>query len=58
VKTLNCARFAAMGHHRGARVTHRLAIDHPEVVEGVVVIDIARTELMNRVTDEAFSRCR
>ena len=37
------ARFAVAGHDRGARVGHRLALDHPERVEKLAVLDIVPT---------------
>ena len=33
-------RFAVVGHDRGARVTWRLALEHPEVVTRAAVLDI------------------
>lgn len=36
-------RFRLVGHDRGARVSHRLAIDHPERVEKLCVMDIIPT---------------
>jgi len=37
------ARFNLAGHDRGARVSHRLAIDHPHAVEKLAVLDIIPT---------------
>lgn len=36
-------RFFVVGHDRGARVTYRLALDHPEKVTAAAVIDILPT---------------
>lgn len=36
-------RFAVVGHDRGARVTHRLCLDHPDRVTRAAVLDIAPT---------------
>src|SRR5262245_18059185 len=36
-------RFAVVGHDRGGRVAHRLALDHPEVVTRMSVLDIVPT---------------
>ncbi len=36
-------RFAVVGHDRGARVAYRMALDHPDVVESLTVIDIIPT---------------
>ncbi|TCK08202.1 alpha/beta fold hydrolase [Marinobacterium mangrovicola] len=48
-------RFAVGGHDRGARVTHRLALDYPERVERACVMDIAPTLHMFDHTDQAFA---
>ena len=42
-------RFALCGHDRGGRVGYRMALDHPEVVTKLAVLDIVPTW-------EAFSR--
>ena len=36
-------KFALVGHDRGARVGHRLALDHPERVSRLAVLDICPT---------------
>ena len=36
-------RFAVVGHDRGGRVTHRMALDHPDVVQRAAVLDILPT---------------
>jgi haloacetate dehalogenase len=36
-------RFAVVGHDRGARVTHRMALDHPDHVERLALLDILPT---------------
>lgn len=35
--------FAVCGHDRGARVTYRMALDHPEAVSRLAVLDIVPT---------------
>ncbi len=46
-------RFAVIGHDRGARVTHRLTLDHPNAVTRAAVLDIIPTHyLYNHVTRE------
>ena len=52
---LGFSRFAVVGHDRGARVTHRMALDHPERVERAVVLDICPTLAMYERTDMAFA---
>ena len=41
--SLGFRRFRVMGHDRGARVAYRLALDRPDVVERLVMIDIMTT---------------
>jgi haloacetate dehalogenase len=49
-------RFKVLAHDRGARVAHRLAVDHAEAVERLVLLDIAPTLAMYEKTSEAFAR--
>ena len=45
-------RFAVAGHDRGGRVAYRLALDHPEAVSAVAVLDIVPTaEVWARAND-------
>ncbi len=50
-------RFDVAGHDRGARVTYRMALDHPERVRRAAVLDIIPTleqfERMNRFSARA-----
>jgi haloacetate dehalogenase len=41
--TLGYERYAVVGHDRGARVAHRLCLDHPEHVTRAAVLDILPT---------------
>lgn len=43
METLGFRRFAVAGHDRGGRVAYRLALDHPERVERLAVLDILTT---------------
>ena len=43
MKTLGHERFIVVGHDRGARVSYRLALDHPKVVERLALFDIIPT---------------
>ncbi len=52
---LGFERFAVVGHDRGARVTHRMALDHPERVSKAAVLDIAPTLHMYEHADIAFA---
>jgi haloacetate dehalogenase len=55
MRALGFDRFAVVGHDRGARVTHRLCLDHPEAVERAAVLDICPTATMYAATDKAFA---
>lgn len=48
-------RFSVIGHDRGGRVAHRLALDAPEAVDRLVVLDIAPTLTMYDRTDQEFA---
>jgi haloacetate dehalogenase len=43
MQALGFDRFTVMGHDRGARVAYRLALDTPEVVDRVILLDIIST---------------
>jgi pimeloyl-ACP methyl ester carboxylesterase len=43
MRKLGFPRFSLAGHDRGGRVAYRLALDHPDRVEGLAVIDILPT---------------
>lgn len=43
--------FAVVGHDRGARVAHRLALDHPDRVTKLVVLDIVPTRHVFETAD-------
>jgi haloacetate dehalogenase len=49
MRTLGFARFAVAGHDRGGRVAYRMALDHPQHIERLAVLDIIPT-------GEAFQR--
>lgn len=55
LRHLGHAQVLVAGHDRGARVGHRLALDHPEVVSRLCVMDIAPTLHMFRNTNQAFA---
>lgn len=50
------AQFAVLAHDRGARVAHRLALDHPAAVRRLVLLDIAPTLDMYEGANDAFAR--
>jgi haloacetate dehalogenase len=43
MRSLGFTRFAIAGHDRGGRVAHRLALDHPDAVTKLAVLDIVPT---------------
>ena len=47
--------FYVVGHDRGARVTHRMALDHPQRVKKAAVLDIAPTYKMYMTADKQFA---
>lgn len=56
MQTLGFDTFDLLAHDRGARVAHRLAMDHPAAVRRMILLDIAPTLAMYNQTDEAFAR--
>jgi haloacetate dehalogenase len=48
-------QFSVAGHDRGARVAHRLALDHPQRVSNLAVLDIIPTIEHFERTDMAFA---
>jgi haloacetate dehalogenase len=53
MKQLGFERFGVVGHDRGGRVAYRLALDHPDVVTRVAVLDIVPTfEVWRRMDKE------
>lgn len=55
MRSLGHERFLVAGHDRGGRVAHRLALDHPQAVARLSVIDIVPTLTMYERTDQAFA---
>ncbi len=43
MERLGHERFCLAGHDRGGRVAYRLALDHPERVARITVLDIVPT---------------
>lgn len=48
-------RFAVAAHDRGARVAHRMMLDHEEAVSRAALLDIAPTREMYRDAGSAFA---
>ncbi len=53
---LGVQQFSVCGHDRGARVAHRLALDHPDRVTKLCVMDIAPTLDMYEATNFEFAQ--
>lgn len=53
---LGFAQFRLAAHDRGARVAHRLLLDHPGRVTRAMLLDIAPTLAMYEQTTEAFAK--
>ena len=49
---LGFERFAVAGHDRGARVALRLALDHPDAVSHLAVLDIVPTRVIYETIDQ------
>jgi haloacetate dehalogenase len=55
MQQLGFEKFRLCGHDRGARVSHRLAMDFPGSVERLAVLDISPTLTMYEQTSMAFA---
>jgi haloacetate dehalogenase len=55
MRALGHERFAVAGHDRGGRCAYRMALDHPEAVTRLAVLDIVPTGEAFRRADMAFS---
>jgi haloacetate dehalogenase len=55
MRALGHDKFDVVGHDRGGRVAHRMALDFPDAVSRVALIDIAPTATMYARTDKAFA---
>jgi haloacetate dehalogenase len=55
MRSLGFERYFVAGHDRGARVAHRLALDHAGAVRKLALIDIAPTLDCYEHTDRAFA---
>jgi len=53
MRHLGCDQFALVGHDRGGRAAHRLALDHPEALTRLIILDIVPTyRLYQHITQE------
>ena len=55
MRALGHERYGVVGHDRGGRVAHRLALDHAGAVARLCLIDIAPTLDMYEATDMRFA---
>ena len=55
MRSLGHERFAVVGHDRGARVAHRMTLDHPDVVTRLAVLDIVPTLHVYEHVDRALA---
>ena len=56
MKNLGHDKFFVGAHDRGARVAHRLGLDHPDSIKSMVLLDIAPTREMYAGTNTKFAR--
>jgi haloacetate dehalogenase len=56
MQALGFEQFHLIGHDRGARTSHRLALDHPQAVKSLAMMDIVpTTTLFNETTRQIAS---
>jgi haloacetate dehalogenase len=55
MRALGFPRFHMIGHDRGGRTGHRMALDHPEAVASLTVMDIVPTHAMFMRSDRKIA---
>lgn len=55
MRAMGFGRFSVVGHDRGGRVAYRLALDHPDAVERVALLDIIPTADVFARADARFA---
>jgi haloacetate dehalogenase len=55
MEKLGYRQFAVVSHDRGSRVAHRLALDHPDRLTKLVLMDICPTHYMYKTADRQFA---
>lgn len=55
MERLGFARFAAAGHDRGGRVAYRLALDHPDRIAALAVLDVLPTATAWELAEARFA---
>lgn len=58
IRGLGIGPVVLVGHDRGARVAHRLALDHPALLTHLVLLDIAPTYDVFQAMDQHSARVR
>lgn len=56
MRHLGFSCFHVIGHDRGGRTAHRMALDHPDAVLSLAVLDIVPTMTMFMETDQRLAR--
>ena len=56
MRALGFDEFAVVGHDRGGRVAHRMALDHPTAVAKLAVLDIVPTRTMYAKVTREFAK--
>jgi len=55
MKHLGFDKFAVVGHDRGGRAAHRMALDHPEMLTKLAILDIVPTYLLYQNISKQFA---
>src|SRR5207244_6686060 len=55
MERLGFPRFSVAGHDRGGRVAYRLALDYPERVERLAVLDVLPVDIVWQRADSNFA---
>jgi haloacetate dehalogenase len=55
MERLGFGRFSVAGHDRGGRVAYRMALDHPDRIEKLAVLDVLPTEVVWERADARFA---
>jgi haloacetate dehalogenase len=55
MKHLGFQKFALVGHDRGGRAAHRMALDYPDLLSKLVILDIVPTYLLYQNITQEFA---
>jgi haloacetate dehalogenase len=55
MKHLGVQKFALVGHDRGGRAAHRMALDYPDMLTKLVILDIVPTYLLYQHITQEFA---